>query len=126
MTHTVWIPAWHPARTNELLTVHWAAAGRRKRADKEMVAGYCKQADVLKATGKRRVSLTIVVKPKQRRADPDSHWKSLLDALVACGMLVNDSPKWVELAPVVYERAADWGTRITLEDVANESRKPAG
>jgi len=41
------------------------------------------------------------------------------DALVACGRLKNDSPRWCILGTVEVVRG-EWITRITLEDVENE------
>lgn len=114
---SVLIPDWHPAKLNELLGVHWAVAARRKKADRRMLMVYCHNHGVEKATTKRRVDLTITLAPRQRAADPDAYWKTTCDALVACGALVNDSHKWVELAPVRYERGGSKSTLIVLTDL---------
>lgn len=71
----------------------------------------------LKADKKRSVQLEIILKPKQRAADGDAYWKSSLDALVACGQLMNDSHVWCELLPVKYSRDPCWGTVINLTDI---------
>lgn len=112
--HTIHILDWHPTPLNKLLG-HWARSSKLKKLDRGVIAYYF--ADIPKAAGKRRVSLEIVLGKGQRACDPDAYWKSLLDALVHAGQLVNDSPKWVELAPVKFSRSIA-GATITLEDIA--------
>jgi hypothetical protein len=64
------------------------------------------------------VSLHIILDKGQRAADPDSQFKSLCDALVHAGALVDDNRQHVELAPVTFLRnPAAWGTVIRLEDL---------
>jgi Holliday junction resolvase RusA-like endonuclease len=113
----IYIPRWHPVTVNQLLRGKWTAH-RLKKADREMVWAYAQGHP--KATGKRRVVLTIILKPGQRGADPDAFFKSLADALVQAGLLTDDNRQGVELAPVAYERgtATDWGTRIRLTDLS--------
>ena len=48
-----------------------------------MIGGHALEAGIPRATGRRRVSLHIVLAPRQRAGDPDAFWKSTLDALVA-------------------------------------------
>lgn len=115
-TLKVQIPLWHPARLNQWDGAHWAVRAQLKADDREMVGIFCQQVGVPHAKKKRRVSLHIILAPRQRAADPDAWWKSLLDALVACGALLDDSPRWVELGPVTYERGMRKATAITLED----------
>jgi hypothetical protein len=119
-THTIHVPAWHPARLNELLAGHWARRNRLKRHDGEVLALFSRLSGIPKATGKRRVSLVLTLAPRQRAGDPDGHWKSVLDALVAAGMLVNDSHVWCELGPVTFERGKGKATTIILEDLPRE------
>jgi hypothetical protein len=111
------IPSWHPARLNELLGCSWQRRHRLKKADRELVALYGKLARIPPATGRRRVCLHLVLGPGQRAGDPDAYWKSLLDALVACGLLVDDSRQWVELGEVTFSRGKARAAVITLEDV---------
>ena len=113
----IYIPRWHPARLNTLMGMHHMAASRRKKADKEMVWSY--STNLPKAKGRRRVEFTIVLKKGQRGGDPDSYFKSGLDALKHAGMLVDDNRQSIDLQPIRYERGteADWGTAIVLEDV---------
>lgn len=115
--HKIEIPKWHPWPVNKLLHCHWAKAARRKREDAEIVWGYSWHLKT--ATCKRRVHLTIRLRPRRRACDPDAYWKSLLDALVRVGMLVDDSRRWCETPPPKFERGteSDWGTVIELEDI---------
>jgi hypothetical protein len=48
---------------------------------------------------------------------PDSYWKSLLDALVHAGLLVDDNRQHVQLGEVEFERGTARATTITLEDL---------
>ena len=117
-THTLVIARWHPRRLNELLGCHWTKAARLKKADRQMIAGCALRDRIPRAAGKRRLSVLIRLRPRQRGGDPDCYWKSLCDALKHAGLLRDDNRQWVELVPVRYERgtADDWGTEITLED----------
>lgn len=111
----VFIPRWHPAPLNQLLG-HWAAAAKKKKQDRKMVFS-CFHG-LPKATGKRQVSLHIVLKKGQRACDPDAYQKSTGDALVHAGMLTDDNRQGVEWLPIEFSRDPDnWGTRIILTDV---------
>ena len=116
-TYTIEIPNWHPARINQFVGKHWGVGHRLKKADVSMIAFYAKLAHVPIASKKRRMQLTIVYGKRKRQADKDAYWKSLLDALVCAGMLVDDSPKWVTCEEPIYERAAKSLTRIELTDI---------
>lgn len=118
-TFKIEIPYWHPITLNKLLS-NWQRAARLKKSDKEIVWGYawpvlCREG---KCKTRRRVDLVITVIPKQRCPDKDSYWKSALDALVACGALVDDSPKWCEPGTVTFERGPRKKTVIILEDIS--------
>lgn len=109
------IGGWHPAKLNDLLHCHWSKKHRLKKADRDIVAYYAGW--IPKATGKRRVTLMIILGPRQRGADPDAYQKSLADALVCCQLLRDDSREWIEWAPIVYERGPERATVITLTDL---------
>lgn len=117
MTHTLHIPDFHPAKLNTLLSGHWGKGARLKRADREIIAAYAHQSEIPKATGKRKVSLLLVLEKGQRAADPDASWKSLLDALQACQLIRNDNRQGVELGPVEFARGERRRTFVMLEDV---------
>jgi hypothetical protein len=113
--HVLTIPGWVPATVNQLLR---SVRGRirLKKADREVVAVYARLSGIPRATGQRRVGLTIVLGRGQRGCDGDAPWKSLLDSLVSAGLLVDDAPAWCELAPVKFRRG-ERGTEITLTDL---------
>lgn len=112
------IPDWHPTRLNELIGRNRFVIGRRKKQDREFLAVYCELANIPPAAGKRRLTLKITLGPRQRAADPDAYWKSLLDALVHCKALKSDDRFGVESLPVEYDRAKSKRTVIVLEDMA--------
>lgn len=113
----VFIPDWHPTPLNKLLGNRWKAHALKK-ADRAMVGAYCTK--VPKATAKRWLLTHIILAPGKRACDPDAYFKSLLDALVSNGLLVDDNRQGVECSPPTFERATktqQWGTRITLIDI---------
>ncbi len=117
MIHRFTIPAWRPARLNELLSGSWHQAARRKKSDRVFIATYAQQAGIPHATGKRRVSLEITLKGRQQQVDPDGYWKSLLDALVHARMLIDDRSEFCELGSVTYSRNGEARTTIVLEEI---------
>lgn len=118
MIHRIMIPNWRPVPDNQIAGgIHWTKRSRLKKGDKDMVAAYAHLADVPHARGKRRVSLEIVLTGRQQETDPMSYCKSLLDALVACRLLVNDTTEFVEWVPPTYSRGAVGSTTIVLEDL---------
>ncbi len=77
-------------------------------------------ADVPRATQFRRVTLTRCYHGRQRMLDRDNHIggaKSLVDALVKAGVLVDDDAKHAEIN-YRQERAAPTGVRIVIEEIA--------
>lgn len=117
MTWLITIPDWHPTRLNELLTLHWAQAARRKADDAQMISVYGRMAGVSAAATRRRVRLEVHGWPRGRMCDPDAFFKSLLDGLVKASFLVDDSQKWCECPPAVLVRSKEKKTIITLEDI---------
>lgn len=121
MIQSLRIENWHPARLNQFMGRHWSGGHKLKKLDREVLflatGPTCKYNQY---EGRRRVSLHLILKPGQRSGDPDAYWKSLLDALVACHALRNDSNRYCELGPVTFGRAKKgewWGTVITLEEL---------
>ncbi len=116
-TWFVHIPNWHPTRLNQLLNSHWAVAARYKRHDADIIAASVLGAGVPKADrSRRRVSVEIVLGPRQRGGDPDCYWKSLLDGLVKCGLLKDDSKEWLECGEVIFSRGPRPATVIKIEN----------
>lgn len=114
--YRVEIPGWHPALINALNRNRWAAS-RLKGHDRHIVSMATWANPIPRATGKRKVGLTIVLGSGQRAGDADAYWKSLLDALVRVGWLVDDRPQCVELMPVAFCYAEYPATIIELEDL---------
>lgn len=104
------------ARLNELLRSVRARISLKKR-DRGLVKVACFNARTTPATGKRRVSLTVTLGPRNRVGDPDGLWKSILDALVHAGILRGDGPSDVELGTIEQVRGKRSEMRVTLEDV---------
>ena len=114
--HEVTVPGWRPATINALTKRgnHFSAS-RLKEWDRIAVA--VSSILIPKAIRRRRVSVEVTMAGRMKPVDPDAIWKSLLDALVAAGLLVDDSANWVELGPFTQVRGAMKATRITLEDM---------
>lgn len=117
---TVW--DWRPATVNELTKRgnHFSAA-RRKKSDREAVALAAENSGLVPlATTRRRVSVEVTLAGRMRRVDPDAIWKSLLDALVAAQLLVDDSASWVELGEFTQVPGPRKATKIILEDMEGD------
>ncbi len=107
------IPNWVPTNLNKLLRMHWSKRSDRLRADAEMVAMYALKCHAAHAVGRRKVEVECSF--PHHLPDPDNLTKSLLDALVKCGMLVDDSPYWCSC--VVNVTQGPRRTMITLTDL---------
>lgn len=132
MTWVLSIPRSIPSR-NQTANQHWSARSRDKRLWAKDIGIAALVAGVPRATGKRRLRIVRVMGKGQKRFDEDNHdVKALIDSLKppkvargtkatpGCSLIVDDSPRYLDLIlPVVDERAADGrpGTRIELEDV---------
>ena len=83
-----------------------------------MVATYARMAKIPAATGKRQVSLHVTLGKGMREFDADAWAKSVCDALVHAGMLIDDTSQWVEIGPLTFSRdPKSWGSSIILKDV---------
>lgn len=110
------IPHWHPVPINKLYQGHWTKRRALKKESQTIVA--YKFAGMPRAEKKRRVHLHVVLGKGHRACDVDAYHKDLLDALVKCKMLIDDSPKWCEIVPIKITRDwDDWGTMIIIEDM---------
>jgi hypothetical protein len=115
---TIHLPGFHPTKLNQLLTSHWATAGRLKKRDLRTIQKALWVYPVPMAKGKRRLTLIITLGKGERGADPDAFFKVVCDSLVHLGLLVDDNRQGVELSPVVFERGAERATTIILEDLS--------
>ena len=125
-TYCLWLPG-HTTPLNELMG-HPMKRAKLKRRDREFVATWARasriptakmaiHAHALTPDQKRRVSLLVILAPGQRGPDKDCWHKSLCDALVHAGLIVDDSPRWCELGPVEYARGEQAAMIVRLEDV---------
>lgn len=81
---------------------------------------------VKKATGKRRVTFTRVFSGRQRHLDGDNlvaGLKPLRDGLTELGMIVDDSPKWLE-AHYEQVKGPEAGIKILIEDIKWREKTP--
>lgn len=120
VAYVIDIPDWTPTPLNKLLG-SWYKRNRLKQADYKVIWAYSLGKDgkviVPYKQVKRSVELIVTLAPGQRAPDPDSLWKVILDGLVKCYALWNDSPKWCELLPVKFERGERKATLIVLKDL---------
>lgn len=117
--HVLWLPSWTPWSLNKLLG-HWAERMRRKKRDKEIIQNAVVLHGTPQATRKRKVEVLVVLAKGRKRRDGDNLHKSLLDALVHAGALVNDSNDWCVAERPTYARVvadAVPGTMIVLTDL---------
>jgi len=117
LVHEIVIPQWHPARLNAIVDRGWHRGAKLKKRDREIVAGYT--AGIPRPSGRRKVSLRIVLAKGQRAPDVDAYWKSTLDSLVRAGVLVDDNRNGCQTGDVEFLRSPDatHGTTIIVEDV---------
>lgn len=113
--YRILIPDWHPATVNKLLDGHWSKAGRLKKADFKIIWTYSRQ--IPPAVKKRIVNIKLHIAGAGRTADPDAYFKSVLDALVRCKLLRDDSATWCQLGDVEFERGYVKATEIELVDL---------
>lgn len=120
--HRLLIPHWHPPAMNQWVGRKWVVKHRLRCQASQMLAAYAFVQGVPKARGRRRVTLTVTLRPAQRRRgcrpDPDAYGKLFLDALVQAGLLVDDAAEWVEFLPVRFADEGEWGTEVMLEDLS--------
>jgi hypothetical protein len=126
-TYRIWIPAWRPPATREWVGRHWSVLHRLKRQTADLLALYrLAEPRVPDATGPRKVRLAVRLAPGQRRHDADAFDKVLLDSLVTCGLLLDDSGRGlVGRVGLSFSRArspGEVGTLITLTDVEEAPR----
>lgn len=108
------IPDYLPPTLNVLLRMHWSYRRFNQRVANDLVSAYAQLSGIPKARHRRRVSIHF--ESRRPPADPDARLKLLLDALVAAGLLVDDSPTWLELGAIVSIKGSVRRTTITLED----------
>jgi Holliday junction resolvase RusA-like endonuclease len=115
-THRILMDNYRVPLIGSLIGRHRMAAAKKKKKETEVIGGEVLKAQVPRARGPRRVSITITLH-KGRSPDADNVRKILLDGLVASGALVDDGPAWCLEVPVVFRRGKRRQCEIILEDV---------
>lgn len=108
------IPGYLPPSLNVLMHCHWSKKHALKKTCTALVAHYA--AKLPRTQTKKRVLITLTRSGHRREMDADNAKKCLLDALVACRLLVDDSPTWCECPDPVQVKGKELETRIVLED----------
>lgn len=116
MIWTVTIPNYVPVSLNRLTRGRIRDRIRLGKLQRAVVSAYCLLERVPKALGRRRVRL-LVTQRRGRLADPDNLLKAMLDSLVGCDMLRDDSARWCEWEMPVVQRGLCDETTIILEDL---------
>lgn len=110
---------WAPPTLNSVRGRHWSIEYQAKKHAAEMLAFTSWQQDVPRASVRRRVSLTVTLAGRMKQPDADAFDKILLDALVLCGLLLDDSHRGLAgRMKVKFRRGRPACTKIILEDVA--------
>lgn len=125
-TQTLHIPRYHPPTVNQLLQNRWKAAKLKKQCVMVFWHSILEQ-KLVKASGRRMVEIVITVANNKpgRRPDKDAHYKSTLDALVKCNMLVDDSTRWCDHAATLIVSGEHDATTIKLTDIEELPASPA-
>lgn len=116
--HNLAVEGWTPPSVNRLWKQHWSVGHRLKKDAAARVFCAAVTGSVGAAYGKRRVGVTVTVAGRGGMPDPDNVLKVLLDALVANGLLVDDSARWCEIGEVAVVRGAAKRTDVVLQDIA--------
>lgn len=121
---TVTIVDWRPPSLNVLMRLHHYQRSRNKKAISHMIGIYARLANVTRAAEPRRVRINITYTGRQKEMDRDNVQKVLLDALVACEALVDDSPTWLQGVEIHQERGKLEQTVIVIEEGESNEQKP--
>ena len=123
LVQSMWVERWLPRSLNKMLG-HYMARSRQKKEDRKRLAFEAMIQGIVRATGRRRVDLLVILPPKVRRIDKDNARKSLNDGLTHCGAILGDSPNLLAEGCVSFSRAEvlageepTWGTVIVLTDM---------
>lgn len=117
-TYILSIANWVPA-TDNALARHWTVRRRLKRADADVLKAEMVQQDIPRAIGPRRVTLNVTVSGRRGTPDPSNLWKSLLDGMTKCGLILGDTGALCVLGTPTVCRGSETVTVITLEDLEN-------
>lgn len=113
--HFLIVEDWLPTSVNLLLQTHPMHRAKLKKRDAEVVGVAALQQAIPRASGKRRLFITLA-QCRGRSPDPDNVLKSLLDGLVKCGLLLDDAPNCCEIDKIAVLRGPRKMTYVTLQD----------
>lgn len=116
------IPDWNPPSVNRLLSAHWARRGRLKTAVADLIWMAARESGITRATGRRRVSVEVIVTNLSHAPDPDNVWKALNDGLKRNGILVDDKAEYCVLGPAIPVKGDRKATIITIEEWPEQER----
>lgn len=108
------IQGWVPISLNKFLRMHWSKRNRQLKADYAIIKISC--SDLKPAKGHRTLNVSFT----GTRCDPDNLLKILLDGLVHCKVLVDDSPEFLTLGSVTASTAGTPGTHLELIDTEEQ------
>jgi hypothetical protein len=115
--YTLTLPDWRPPSKNELFRGTLRERMRLQEKAAELVGNYAHVQGIPKATGPRKVNVRFTYPRGARFHDADAFYPSLLDCLVACHLLVDDSPKWVRIGLWAFQEGHSQQTVIRLRDL---------
>ena len=118
LIQTLTVPNYLPPTKNTLLRLHWSKQTKIKRECKALIAAHAIEQGIVKANWKRRVTVKLTLAGRAKERDGDSSFLTVLDALTEAKLILDDSPKWLELMPLEQERGKAISTVIVLEDLA--------
>jgi hypothetical protein len=113
-SYTFTVPDFLPVRLNVLLRAHWSKRNRLLKDDSFLIGLAFRASGIPPAEGRRRLS--VCYRSPRPPRDADASLKGLLDALVACRALRDDSPAWCELGRLTFD-VGPRATVIGLEDL---------
>lgn len=120
-TWTIELPDFLPLSMNKRERTHWATRKRELENLTADIGWIAKKQKIPKADARRYVHIVIHKSSRSRVTDDpgnrDSRSKACLDALVANGLLVDDSDRWLSWGGVIEgEKRAQKSTIITISD----------
>ncbi len=116
-THRLVFPGLLPL-LNQVRGRHWSSEAKAKKELGTRLRLCAIDQRTPQATCRRSVSLTVTLGPRRKQPDADAYDKILLDALVRCGLLLDDSARGlVGRVEIAFERGSSDETIITLTDV---------
>lgn len=111
-----------PMTNNQRERAHWSTL-KKEKDDWTLLIPLCAEAN-RQQEGERRMVEIVFCKTKGPESDPDNlhaRCKSILDALVRRGWMIDDSPKYIDLRVSETTRARRTATVIAVSDTSEES-----